>query len=204
MKKIIVMLLIFMTPILITASENKITDINDILIYDYGEVLDEDYEEELKEKMREFKRESQMNIFLVTASDITQYNSLQNVVYKADISDNLRIGDHTIGILFFDSKIHKIYTLSNNSDWYSLDLRKFNIAELEGNFYTTSKERSIPEILDDITNYYKLKNLKNIIVIFLESLLSTYVVVRLIENKYKIKKTTEANSYIDEENIIIK
>lgn len=204
MKKIIAIFLILMTPILINASEEKITNINETLIYDYGQLLEEDYEEELKERMREFKKVSQMNIFLVTASDITQYNNLQKSVEKAKIPENLRIGDHTIGILFLNSKIHKLYHLSNNSDWHSLDLRKFSIAELDGNYYTTSKQRSIPEILDDIISYYEFKNSIIIIVIFASSLLFTSVVVRLIKNRYKIRKITEADNYIDDENIIVK
>lgn len=204
MKKIIVILLIFMAPILANASEEKITNINETLIYDYGNVLEDDYEEEIKEKMRKFKRESQMNIFLVTASSYNQYGNLQKIVEKAEIPENLRIGDHTIGILFYNSSNYKMYKLSNNSDWNSLDLRKFSIAELAGNRYTTSKVRSIPETLDDITNYYETKNSIIIIVIFIVSLLSTDATVRLIEYKYKIKKTTEADNYIDEENIIVK
>ena len=221
MKKIFLSIIIILNVLLI--SNVNALDTN-LKIYDYRDLLSDNEENLLKEKIDEFIDTYQMDMVLVT---VDEHNSDSTEEYADDFYDynGFGIGKHHDGLIlvidnnfekenlwisttgeairmFDDYRIDKILdVIYEEYDYYELFDKFIDECSYYANIGIPSSNKNT--YINSHGDLVYQRHFPILISIIISAIISTIVLLVLIHKNKMVKKATEANVYMNKDNINI-
>ncbi len=214
-KFLFIIILLFIGIINVKAFDNSIK------VYDYAYKLTTEEEEKLKEKINQYINEFNMDMAIVT---VNYHEKNSTMEYADDFYDynGFGIGDDRDGLIFvLDFKIGEFYISTSgaainmyndariNSMLDSIERYKGNYYKMFDEFIDTAynfAESGLPQVnsnssINEPTNSVKILPIFPIIIT--DSIITLIIMLILINKNKMIKKSVNANYYIDKKDFKI-
>ena len=203
MKKIILLFLLLVIPFTLKASN---LELGRESIHDDANIFSDVNEEKLNKLINRFELNSGIKFYLITIDENESISDKVNLIYENFKPKSFRLDNATLVLIYSSSQDYRLFQLSNRkyNSWDSDDLKKFENYHLKNIKKETLNENDIMTYLEEFNQFFLERNITNVIIISVISLLFTLVVLRKIFLKYDFPKVTEAIDYINVDKIKVK